>query len=75
MKFGWIGTGFQHIYWFFLGPPMVTTLLFPFQIAIHIFSKKLWLDLFFMSLYFVRFGFTFVPLIGWEKTIFFILGT
>jgi len=43
-RFGWVGTKFQHIYWWFIGPPIVTTVLFMAQIIFFLVKKKLWVD-------------------------------
>jgi len=68
LQLGWGATQFQHYYWWFAGPPVVTTLLFPFQVIRHIIRKRAWDDGLSVTLFFVRWGVMFVPLMGYWNT-------
>jgi len=62
---GWVGTPFQHIYWFIFGPPLVATVLFPFQVIRHVFFKRIIVsDAISLVLFFVRWFGTYGPLLG-----------
>jgi len=56
---------FQKYLWFAFGPPVVTTLLFVAQTIYYMIARKKHYDLFWVFTYFVRFGCTFGPYLGW----------
>jgi len=56
LKKGWKLLPYQHYYWWLLGPPLVTTLIFVPQNLRYVLVYGLWSDLAFMLSYFVRFG-------------------
>jgi len=49
----------QQKYWWFIGPPTVTTFLFMYQNVAFVFKGGYWMDLIFVISYFVRFFYTY----------------
>jgi len=67
LKKGWKLLPYQHLYWWFLGPPLVTTLIFVPQNLRYVLTYGLWSDLFWMLSFFVRFGWTYSHFLsGWD---------
>jgi fatty acid desaturase 2 (delta-6 desaturase) len=67
LKKGWKMLPYQQYYWWFLGPPLVTTVIFVPQNLRYVFTYKLWSDLFWLLTYYVRYSFMFYPyLTGWQ---------
>lgn len=56
---GWSLSRHQHIYWHFLGPPLVTTLLFIYQNLKFVQRRRLHAEKLWIGGYFVRFAATF----------------
>eukprot|EP01119_Soliformovum_irregulare_P010736 TRINITY_DN2648_c1_g1_i1.p1 TRINITY_DN2648_c1_g1~~TRINITY_DN2648_c1_g1_i1.p1 ORF type:complete len:426 (+),score=117.56 TRINITY_DN2648_c1_g1_i1:183-1280(+) len=59
LKRGWKHLPYQHLYWWLIGPPMVTTVIFLFQNIRYVATYKIWRDAVGMILYFSRFGLTY----------------
>ena len=57
---------YQHLYWWLIGPPLVTSLLFMYQNYIFVFRRRLWRELFYTHSYLLRFALTFGPIFGWH---------
>ncbi|KAL8591040.1 hypothetical protein ACOMHN_015663 [Nucella lapillus] len=60
MPYNW-----QQHYWFVIGPPLLFPVYFQYMLFRHIFTRKLWMDLFVVLLYFARFFYLYIPLLGW----------
>lgn len=60
---------FQKYFWFLLGPPTVTTLLFFAQCIYYMINRKKYWDMFWVMSYFVRFGCTYGPYLGLGGTV------
>ncbi|XP_076452985.1 acyl-CoA 6-desaturase-like [Babylonia areolata] len=60
MPYNW-----QQHYWFAIGPPLLFPVYFQFMLFRHIFTRKLWMDLFAVLLFFARFLYLYIPLLGW----------
>jgi len=57
----------QRNYWWFFGPPTVTTLLFVYQNIVFVLRYSYWVDLFWVIAYFCRFFYTYsFFLSGWD---------
>jgi len=66
-KKGWSLLPYQQLYWWILGPPTVTTFVFVIQNLLYVFKFHLWIDLFWVLIYFFRFGFVFSRFLsGWD---------
>jgi len=61
---GWQFTRYQHLYWWLIGPPLVTSLLFVYQVLKFIYRRKLKEEAIWIGSYFLRFSISFVPLFG-----------
>jgi len=55
----------QQHYWFAIGPPLLFPVYFQFMLFRHIFTRKLWTDLFTVLLFFARIFILYYPLLGW----------
>lgn len=54
----------QHKYFFLIGPPALLPLYFQWYTIYFVFQRKKWVDLAWMSTFYVRIYFTYVPLLG-----------
>ena len=61
---GWALSRFQHLYWFFIGPPLVTSLLFVYQNIKFVQQRRLHEEKLWIVAYFVRFIATFATAFG-----------
>jgi len=57
---GWKYIPYQHVYWWLIGPPIVTTGLFMLQNLYFVFTQRKWSDLFFMLTFFARYFFCYL---------------
>jgi len=66
----WKFIPWQNIYWFLLGPPTVTTFLFLYDNLRHVFKFKCFTDFLWITLFLVRWHFTYTPVIGgWNAAV------
>jgi len=61
---GWKWIPYQQHYWWFIGPPLVTTFLFFYQNAMFVHGKKLKEESIWVILFFVRFVYVYISLLG-----------
>ncbi|KAK7803011.1 hypothetical protein U0070_010571 [Myodes glareolus] len=54
----------QHKYFFLIGPPALLPFYFQWYIFYFVFQRKKWVDLAWMLSFYVRFFFTYMPLLG-----------
>lgn len=70
LKKGWKLLPYQHLYWWFLGPPLVTTVIFVPQNLRYVIVYKLWDDLCWVLSYYIRFVLIYSQfLTGWQCVI------
>jgi len=70
IKNGWQYLPYQHLYWWIIGPPAVTTFLFVMQNLKYVFLNRLWSDFLSVVLFFVRFGVTYTYFMSFGKVVF-----
>eukprot|EP01101_Sappina_pedata_P009632 TRINITY_DN567_c0_g1_i1.p2 TRINITY_DN567_c0_g1~~TRINITY_DN567_c0_g1_i1.p2 ORF type:complete len:428 (+),score=160.72 TRINITY_DN567_c0_g1_i1:280-1563(+) len=63
-KKGFMPYKFQHLYWFFLGPPITTPIYFHVEILHFVITGKYFMELFIQVLFFVRYHLLFTELLG-----------
>lgn len=66
---GWSLSRLQHRYWYFLGPPLVTTLLFIYQNLKFVQRRRLHAEKLWIAGYFVRFAITFGTAYGFVGSV------
>jgi len=59
MPYNW-----QHHYFFAIGPPLLFPVYFQFMIFRHTISRKKWLDLFIMCMFYMKFFTLYIPVLG-----------
>nr|ARR97144.1 delta-5 fatty acid desaturase 2 protein [Haliotis discus discus] len=64
MPYNW-----QHRYFFLIGPPLLFPVYFQYMLFRHIFTRKAWWDLLSVSLFFVKFFYLYIPMLGIGSTI------
>ena len=64
LRKGWKFSHYQNVYWWALGPPLVTTLLFIYQNVAFMRRRKLHAEMLWSIGYLVRFALTFMPAFG-----------
>jgi len=64
MPYNW-----QNYYFFLIGPPLLFPVYFQIMLFKFIWSRKAWLDLAMVMLFFVKYFYLFVPLLGWGGAI------
>ncbi|XP_025080864.1 fatty acid desaturase 2-like isoform X1 [Pomacea canaliculata] len=60
MPYNW-----QHHYFFIVGPPLLFPVYFQYMLLRHIFTRKLWLDLVVVAMFFARLFILYFPMLGW----------
>ena len=61
----------QHKYFFIVGPPLLFPVYFFITCLNYIYKRRLWLDAVLMVVYFVKFFYFMVPMVGWGWAIFY----
>jgi len=65
----------QHYYFFIIGPPLLFPIYFQYMVFRHPIVRKEWLDVFLMSLFYVKFLVLYVPMLGFGGAIAFFFFT
>lgn len=55
----------QHFYVFFFGAPLMWTVVFPIENIRHVISQRVWLDIPFMIVFYIRYYILYISLLGW----------
>lgn len=61
----------QHKYFFIIGPPLLFPLYFQFMLFRHVVTRRLWLDIAIMAVYFFKLFYFLVPMVGWGWAFFY----
>lgn len=64
MPYNW-----QNYYFFLIGPPLLFPVYFQIMLFKFIFSRKAWMDLAMVMVFFAKLIYLYVPLLGWGGTI------
>lgn len=65
----------QHCYFFVIGPPLLFPIYFQYMVFRHPIVRREWLDVFLMSLFYVKFLALYVPMLGFLGAISFFFFT
>jgi fatty acid desaturase 2 (delta-6 desaturase) len=65
----------QHCYFFAVGPPLLFPLYFQYMVFKHPIVRREWMDVFLMSLFYIKFLVMYVPLLGFAGAIGFFFFT
>lgn len=61
----------QHRYFFAIGPPLLFPVYFQFMLFRHVITRKLWFELFIIMVFFAKFLYLYIPLLGVGWTLIF----
>jgi len=64
-KLGFMPYSYQHHYWHLIGPPLLIPIYFQYEQTTWAIKTKQWLDLFWVSTFYMKFALLYVPLCGW----------
>jgi len=70
-KLGFMPYSLQHYYWHFIGPPLLVPIYFQVEHLSWAIANRRWVDLFWVSTFYMKFIFLYYPLLGlWGMIVF-----